>query len=110
MPELQWIEVAAGEAWTRTFAPTTVVGGGIGTWTLRSTFAKDFGAPPVITHTPTIVDPTAETFRDGNSSAETLTTLGPGTWAYEAWRIDSGGETRVAFAYLVITPSAGPPT
>jgi hypothetical protein len=109
VPELQWVEVAAGEAWERTFSPNTPPAGGIGSYTLRYTAAKDFGDPPIITKTPSIVDPTAGTFKAGMSSSETLTTLGAGTWACEAWRTDAGGETREAFWYLVISPSAGPP-
>jgi hypothetical protein len=109
VPELQWVEVAAGETWQRVFSPPSPPSGGIGSWTLRSAFAKDFGSPAIITHTPAVVDATAGTFRDGCSSAETLTTLGPGTWAYEAWRVDSGGETRVAIVKVVIGESAGPP-
>jgi hypothetical protein len=109
MPELQWIEVAAGEAWERVVSPNTPPVGGIGSWTLRFVVKKDFGDPAIITKVPPVVNPTAGTFKAQGTSAETKTTLGPGTWAWEAWRTDSGGETRVAFGHLVITPSAGPP-
>jgi hypothetical protein len=109
MPELEWIEVAAGEAAVRTFSPPTPPVSVSG-WTLRFVVLDDFGGTAKLTLTPTILNATTGTFSVTLSSAQTLTTLGAGTWAWEAWRTDDGGETRVAFGHLVITPSAGPPT
>jgi hypothetical protein len=108
MPELEWIDVAAGEAVTRTFSPPTPPVSVAG-WTLRFVVAESFGGTTKLTLTPTILNATTGTFSVTLSSAQTLTTLGPGTWAWEAWRTDAGGETRVAFGYLVISASAGPP-
>jgi hypothetical protein len=108
MPELEWIEVAAGEAVARTFSPPTPPVSLAG-WTLRFVILDGFGGTAKLTLTPTILNPTTGTFSVTLTSGQTLTTLGPGTWAWEAWRTDSGRETRVAFGYLVISASAGPP-
>jgi hypothetical protein len=109
MPEMQWIEVAAGEAATRTFV-AEVPPFGIAGWHLRFTVYDDFGGTAKLNKTPTITDPTAGTFTVALTSADTYATLGAGTWAWEAWRIDSGGEARVAFGRLVISATAGVPT
>jgi hypothetical protein len=109
MPELQWADpVAAGEAWAAVISPETPPES-IAGWTLRFTVAAKFGADPIITQTPAVVDATAGTFRPTLTSGQTLNTLGPGTWACEAWRVNSGGETRVAWFYLPVTASKGPP-
>jgi hypothetical protein len=109
MAEMQWIEVAAGEAVTRTFVAEVPPTASIAGWHLRFTVYDDFGGAEKLTKTPTITDPTAGTFAVALTSADTYATLGAGNWVWEAWRIDSGGEARVAFGRLVVSETSGVP-
>jgi hypothetical protein len=109
MAEMQWIEVAAGEAWTRSV--TSELGPiNIATQTLRFQVLTDFAGTVKFKNTSTITDPQNGVFRIDMTSTECFVTVGAGNWAWEVWRIDAGAETREAFGRLVISATAGVPT
>ncbi len=102
-PNPQSVAFAAFEAPTLkvTMSPPTNISG----WTLQLNIRRSYASMPpllIADMTPTIIDAATGVFSFSLTSLQAGVTLGPGSYACDIWRTDSGNEKRLVVVSLTV--------